>query len=507
MVGVGATATDPRRGPGSSAADAGTRTPTDSVAAVLALLVCLGFYVYQLAAFPTADDPDAAIHAIISAPPVRPAALLGAFARPLFATLYVLPGHWGYPGLRVLTVIVCGAAGWLTYRTAARLQLPYPWVAIPLVMLQPALYQLGTDAMTEPTFALVLAAGALAYSAGRSRLAAVTWSFLPLARPEGPMVLAVIAVMWLPRLIKDPTVWQALVLLATGTVVWFIACYVVTGDLWYIQHTFPWSASSSGIHGPVWYYVVRWPRIVGFSALVLSLMGLPVTWRQPVLRLALLATLAVFALHSYMWAAGRFASYGLDRYFATMAPFTALIATAGAGRLTKLSAIHRRAAVGALVGLQAVQAFGFVDSNSENFKGAVTYDLAMAAKNREGIAGRQIIAADQFGYVFTGYRPDSGPPFGDSTADMQYMRARPAGTLALWDDENGYWWFHLTVEQVERSGYQLAWERKAQVASPHARVYGWLRHHGATAWLYDLLGWTAPRRAMRVALLVRQAAG
>src|SRR5262249_24699302 len=102
---------------------------------------------------------------------------------------------------------------------------------------------------------------------------------------------------------------------------------------------------------------------------------------------------------------------------------------------------------------------------------------------------------------------ESGAPFGGSTAGLQYMHARPSGTLALWDDQTGYWWFNLTVEQLEREGYRLVWGRKALVESPHARLYAWLQGRHATAWLYDLFGWMAPRRPMRVAVLVREGPG
>jgi hypothetical protein len=478
-----------------------TRLSTDSARALAALAGCVGFYVVQFAMFPTTDDQDAGIHTLLSSPPVHASALLTVFARPVFATLYVIPGMSGYMAMRVLTLIVCAATAWMTYLAARKLELPVPWLAIPLVLLQPALCELGTEVMTEPTFALVLAGGTLALTAGHRRSAALVWSFLPLARPEGPIVLGVVGALWLVEMRRDRTVWRSILLLGTGSVAWVAVCYLTLHDPWYLRRTFPWAVNTSAIHGSAWHYVVRWPVIIGFGVLPLWIAGAFAEWRRPVIRLALLSTLAVLVVHSYLWSVGRFASWGFDRYFATLAPFTALVAAAGVSWFTRLGPLTLRRLLATGLVVQAIQAFGYVDSNPANYAGIPTRRLVATAQAVVGLTGRRFISADHFGYVFTGTMPIRRLP-GDSAQAAALMHAQPPGTVVLWDDRTGLWWYHLTVESLEAAGYRVAWMQRERLGSPRAGAYQWIRR--GVPWLFSGVGWNDPLGTVREAVLVRE---
>lgn len=298
---------------------------------VLALVGCGLLLVGQLIVYRGSDDQDAAIHAIYARSPTSAGRIVSSFARPLFAVLYIGPGLLGYTAMRIFTACVCLLTAWLVYRVARALGLAHAWIAIPFVVLQPAMFQLGAETMTEPVFALCLAAGLLALVEHRDAVAAVVWSFLPLARPEGPIVLAVIGVAWVYRAAQHRSTWRVIPLLAVGSLVWYLGAFLSTGDPRYISDTFPWVFDTSTIHGNWLHYVTRWPAIVGVGVVVLSLLGIVAAAKRPVLRLAIAVVGAVLAVHTYLWAAGRFASWGFDRYFATMAPLTGLLAVAGLG--------------------------------------------------------------------------------------------------------------------------------------------------------------------------------
>jgi hypothetical protein len=436
-----------------------------------ALALSLVPFALVLWLMPATGDQDAAIHAVYARHPTNPARVLSVWSRPLFAVPYMLPARWGYGAMRVTTAIICAAAAWLTYLAARRIGLPRPWLAIPLTLLQPVLFQVGTDALTEPIFALTLAGGLYALACDRVRLGAVVLSFLPLARPEGPLVLVVVAALW----IRDRR-WKVLPLLGVGTAVWILACLVATGDPLYLQRTFPWVMSDPR-RGPIWHYVVRWPLIVGIGLLPLWLAGLRSS--LPLVRLGVLATGFVVIVHGLLFATGGFGSTGFDRYFATLAPFAALAGVAG---VEALGARLRTWALAALLAVQAVQAWVWVDAPPVNHQPAATLEAVRR------VPDRPILFADIFGYVFLG-RDRLEIPIGDREAALAMIRTQPPGTCAVWDNLTGEWWYKLTIDDFVESGWTVTWERRDMLATPRAPLYSWVKR---------------PERLFRQALLVKQ---
>jgi hypothetical protein len=76
--------------------------------------MCAALYAVQFAMFRTTDDQDAGMHALLSRFPTPAWRLLTAFARPLFATVYLVPAQFGYPAMRAFTLVLCLATAWLT---------------------------------------------------------------------------------------------------------------------------------------------------------------------------------------------------------------------------------------------------------------------------------------------------------------------------------------------------------------------------------------------------------
>ncbi len=466
-------------------------------------------YLLLLAFFRGGGDQDAAIHAIFALFPT-PDRVLGIWARPLFAAPYMIPAQvGGYLAMRVTTIVICAVAAWLTYLVARRVGLRWAWLSIPLVLLQPALLSVGTDAMTEPIFVLVFACGLLALSYQRMLTAAAILSFLPLARPEGPFILVVLAAIWLPDVRRDRRYLAAILLLGLGMVVWLLACLATTGNVTYLT-SIPWPAHTVQVptmftRQQVLHYIMRWPHIIGLGLFPLWLLGLLPSWRRPLLRTCVIVTLVLLGVHTLLYSAATMGSLGLDRYLATLAPAVALVGTAGAGML----AVHltRRSAgivFALLLVLETAHALIAFDSNWLDHMPAATLVAVREAQSRvPDVSDRPLVSADQYGYVYleNGWGRDRLPATAhDITAAT--IAGFPEGTVALWDDVTGAWWFNLTIEDFTERGYRLLWERRTMLDSPLSPFYERARS-SSLAWLYYWFG-VPSTREMRQAVLIKE---
>ncbi len=479
-------------------------------AAVIALAASMLPYLLLLTLFRGGGDQDAAIHAVFALFP-SPDRILSLWARPLFAAPYVIPAQiGGYLAMRLTTTAICALAAWLTYLTARRVGVgSVAWLAIPLVLLQPAFLSVGTDAMTEPIFVLVFAAGLFALASHRTLTAAAVLSFLPLARPEGPFILLVLAAIWLPAVGRDRRYIAAILLLGLGMVVWLLACLIVAGNATYLT-SIPWPAHTVQVpttftSQQVLHYARRWPHIVGLGVFPLWLLGLRPSWRRPLLRTCVLVTFALLAVHTILYSAATMGSLGLDRYLATLAPAVALVATAGAAELAARIARRRAlvAVLAALLALETAHALVAFDSNWLDHMPAATLVAVREAESRLDVADRPLVSADQYGYVFleNGWGRDRLPATAhDVTAGV--IAGFPEGTVVLWDDVTGAWWFNLTIEDFTRRGYRLLWERRTMLDSPLSPFYERARS-SSLGWLYYWFG-VPSTREMRQAVLVKE---
>lgn len=500
--------------PGGESAAAGA--PAGHHAAVVALAACLSLYVLALVLYPSTGDQDAAIHAIYARFPLDPSRYLSVYARPLFAVPYLLPALAGYTAMRVTSVLLCGGAAWLTYLTARRLGMRQAWLAIPVVLFQPALLPVGVDAMTEPAFAFTLAAGFLALAHGWRATAAAVLSFLPLARPEGPFVIACVALSWLPAALGDvrrggwgdaARHWlPRFLLFGLGLLVWWVGATAWTGSATFLRDTFPWQSGAHPGRGTWYHYVERWPRIVGWSALVLWFAGLRSSLRSYVLGLSVAITVVLFVLHTYLYMTGVLGSTGFDRYFAAIAPLVALVAVAGGDALArKLPERWWTAAIGPLLAIAALQAFISIDSHPGSYMGRATLESVRQARRLvPDIDRRPLLAADYFGYVFLDRdRDTTALPVGEHGVTAPLLDSYPPGTVVLWDNVTGDWWFHLAVEDFTARGYRLLWERRTELRSPLAELYVRKGSPGWTQWVQKTWG-TWPYRDFRQAVLVKE---
>jgi hypothetical protein len=444
-------------------------------AALVALIAALVPFAVLLVGLPATGDQDAAIHAIYSRWPLEPNPapfpyrVLTVWSRPLFALAYALPGQLGFTAMRLFTALVCAATGWLTYLIARRLGLASPWLAVPLTLLQPVMLQVGADVMTEPLFALVLAAGLLALESGRRLLAATLWSLLPLARPEGGLVLAVLAAVWGLEALRNRRALVPLLLLGLGLVLWEAAVLVLTGNWRYLLDTFPWPVQSDKWQGSPFHYLLRWPLILGAAALVPWLAGLRPSWRAGGgLRLGVLFVSVVLGVHAFLFATGGMASTGFERYFATLAPTNGLIALAGVAWLAQWMPRLPRLVLPPLLGLQALHGLLWIDNQLHTHLPEATLHAIQEARSRVDLKDRYVTASDLHTFVFLDIDPGAREARLRASRELALARIEqlPAGTVVIWDNMVGKWWYGLDVEDFTARGYQVLWQQNAPLRSP-----------------------------------------
>ena len=196
------------------------------------------------------------------------------WSRPLFTLLYAGPALLGFRVARAVTVLVCLATAWQTYRLAEQLKLRRAPLAIALLFLQPSFFLFCADTMTEPLFALVFIIALRLHLAGRVLAGTFVASLFILTRPEG-LFISLLWAVWvlrknfgsLPSALRTPhSAFIKLLPLATGMFAWWLASWLITGDVLFIKHNWPanWPFSGTIYGAPgLLRYPARLPEIVG----------------------------------------------------------------------------------------------------------------------------------------------------------------------------------------------------------------------------------------------------
>ena len=179
----------------SRAADESSNHP---YAALRWLVACLASGLALVILYPDSSQQDGGHHFIYARWAWQhPEMFVGVWQRPLFSLAHAVPALGGYEVSRCWAVLISTAGAAMTWLTARRLGLANSWRCIPFYLLQPALFLMWGDTMTEPLFATVLAGALLAHFSGRLLLGAVLASLLIGARPEGAFVALVWGLMML----------------------------------------------------------------------------------------------------------------------------------------------------------------------------------------------------------------------------------------------------------------------------------------------------------------------
>ena len=397
--------------------------------------------------------------------------LVDVWGRPLFTVTYSLAASLGYRAAKLFTVIVALACAWETWRVAKLLNFGRAALVIPLLFLQPTFLGVTPETMTEPLFGLVFILALRLYLEDRVRAGALVASLLPLARPEGPFLVALWGVWILLDRRLSPQWWRRIPItfyLAFGMLLWWLVALAITHDPLWIRHNAPWKLTSpTASHGSFWnYWNMRW-EILG-----------PVLWRVVVVgMLALLvqrralkvvsAVLVIFLLHSIMWAKGLMNTEGFPRYISCVAPAIALITLAGWNffadalswilRLLGAARVQRAtiAVLSAIVLLRSAwYALTYVDGQ-EGSRAAWAMNDSYEWFRAHPRPVRELAWSRPYMAVLFDWDIWRNLPWTDDRAhNLALLRAAPSGTLLFWDDATGPDWYHVTASDFAAAGFE-----------------------------------------------------
>jgi hypothetical protein len=396
----------------------------------------------------------------------HPVFFVGVWSRPLFTFLYSFPAHFGYLPAKLFTVALSAVAAWQTMRVAEHLGIKRPQLVIPLMLVQPSLFLIFSDTMTEPLFAVIFIIALRLHLRGYVKAGMLVASAMLLARPEG-FFIGVLWGFWVLLDSRDRrAIWRRLpstLMLATGGFVWWLAAYLITRDPLYIKTNWPrdWKAVGSVYgDGPIWSYVARAPEIIGPILLVPFVIGLGLLLVRRQLVTVTSSFLALLILHSVFRAFGMFGSAGYPRYFVCVAPAIALITLAGWNAigdalLTKIRIPKLPVAVLA----------GLVLSGSW-YLSFLYMDAAAWSRDAHAIAEMHAWFLDHprpitkfaWSQAFMPiiFDTDVGDKFyfsPDREQNLVLLREAPKGTLVLWDGQTGPSWYGIKGADIEAAGY------------------------------------------------------
>ena len=232
--------------------------------------------------FPGFPEQDSGYHFVMAQTAWhQPVYFVDVWARPLCTLAFSGPALLGFRAARFFALAISLLVAWQTWKLARDLRLERAWLSIPLLLAQPTFFELFTDLLTEPLFALIFVTALRLHLRGRTKMGMLCASLLPLARPEGVFLCLlwgcwVLSAHWKTNrrtsLLAGAT---SLSLLTTGMILWWAAALAITGDPLFIVHNWPthWQNGIYG-NGSIWSYSSRAWEFAGPLLIPFLLIGL-----------------------------------------------------------------------------------------------------------------------------------------------------------------------------------------------------------------------------------------
>jgi hypothetical protein len=265
------------------------------------------------------------------------------WTRPLCVIVYSVPSYlFGLMGTRMTSCVLAIAAALLTWRVAARLEIPRPELAAIFLLGQPMLIMHSASEMTELTFMLLLLGMFWAYLEKQWVILALLTALGPMARPEGFGFLIVVTIGLLMH-----RKWFHVLIVPLGLVAWSYAGWQFSGQ----QNDFPWwkwlpknwpySAESVYAAGnglkflatlPVIAGPFAMPFLIGGAWVMLTRTNWRLIFRDHTTRCVLFVpglALGILVGHSLLFQFGLMASAGLIRVILIVGPMIAIMSCLG----------------------------------------------------------------------------------------------------------------------------------------------------------------------------------
>ena len=293
----------------------------------------------------------------------HPDLFLHYWGKPIYNLLSSPFAQLGIKGAVAFNIICLLSSAWLSWLLAKRLNLKQAWVAFVLCLFSPIFLANTISSLTEPLSAVLVIWTVYLLSSEKWLAGASLAGFLPYARSEGFVVLAVVGFFLL--IVKRRYV--ALAFLLVGTLVFNFLGWAIEGDpFWaitsnpYIQ--FERSGNDVCGSGSFFTYVLQGHYTFGLLCGILMAISTALLLRdiwfkrlngvkKPLFFLVLGTFALYFLVHSAIWSMGMMGSCGYIRVMVVIAPLGAVLAAHAFGFiLDKIKPVYGLILSGILAG-------------------------------------------------------------------------------------------------------------------------------------------------------------
>ena len=452
------------------------------------IALCLGFFailIGWLLIWPYTGNADAVAHLLRArAGLANPAELMDSWSRWGSKLILLIPAQYGVIPARIAAAAVTIALLWQTMRLADDLKISRPILAGPLLLLQPLVFQLASDTMTEIPMALGLVIALRLWLSRRFALSCLAISMLPTVRPEGFFFCALWGILILfNRQISWKNKSLAAPLLAAGVILWLIGCRVFTGDWFFFIHCWSWPLNSYPGYGrgPIYFYLIRWPLYLGPPLSVLFLLGLRRSLQKS-MALPWAMWGLVFILHTILYWRGWFASCGELRILACVAPFAALVClhgwNAAADWLMRRNfslRARQSLAVAALAAVALTPAIYYIETPSNYY----CFPLARCCQfvQSRGLLQEApaLVLGDPVAQSMLDLPPHQANLQENSfkpAEECRILQSQPLGSIGIWDDQLAKSWYGIAVEDLPGLGYTVLYQTTQPFRAHWAKFLG-----------------------------------
>lgn len=443
----------------------------------LILLGVFSWLVIWLWLWPYTGDGDSMLHYWnLRASAIDPKAGLSAWARPVYVLLMVVPAGGGLVTARVFTAAVAVLLVWQTMRLADDLKFERATLAGWFLILQPLVFTLASDTMTEIPMALGVTLATRSWLAKRYAISCLILAFLPFVRPEGFLLAPVWGVMLLllPYDRQHPSFSARLgigSLLGVGVVCLAIVCRWLTGDWLYYIHVWSWPLGLAK-RGVLWHYLISWPYYCGPVLVVLFLAGIKSSLRRSML-LPWAVWSVVFFSHMIFFCFGLFGSYGLMRIMATTSSVTALVCLEGwntianSAQFTRLTPRLQQFVTAIVLALAAASVMAVYYFTPEHHRCFVARRAGAFLKDHPALkSAPRFFVGDPMALESMDYPAISEQLVVnrfDRQEQVELLAKLPIGSVGIWDNGQGFAWHHVRLEEFPALGYRTIFTARGEV--------------------------------------------
>ncbi len=272
-----------------------------------------------------------------------PEAGVSSWARIGRVLLFFIPSKFGYKGVQIFSGLLFLLVAYAGYKILDKQNVKYAEWVIPLIGFQPVLFNLSYTAMAEMPAAALIIFAYYFYLKDKPAAAMILSSMTFIFRTEMYFVSGIFLLIYLYK-----KKYISLLYFTAGPVFWFIASWIVTGDMNIFFYNLGMHSRLPRIaEGIKWYhYLYMAPKTYGVVQTLFFIIGfflIPFSKKYKEFAIPVLIILGGIAGHTLAAIDGLSStcSVGQVRYISIVGPTLALVATFGLGKFYELTEKYR----------------------------------------------------------------------------------------------------------------------------------------------------------------------